>query len=145
MNVKTIFFFFILVLLSHDSYSGVERTKYLHKEGKELSDFREFNLTSKETEMYHGIDRIDLLRVFHLAKVRSDSSGKNLQDRIESINARYDLEKEQLEEFWSKFYADESLLGSLYFVSYSAESGSDFTGYYLIKNGEIIKKSIDSW
>ena len=123
-----------------------ERTLYFQNQNKVLSDFREFNLTSKETEIYHAIDRIDLTRIFHTTKIRNDITNKKLQkEKISLILDSYNEEKSRIYKFWNEFYSNPTLHGSLYFVSFSNENGTDFTGYYLIRDGRIIKKSLISW
>lgn len=50
----------------------------------------------------------------------------------------------RLKQFFEDIFENSPLEAELYFVSFKNDNG-DFTGYYLIYEGELIKKSLYAW
>ena len=111
-----------------------ERELYFEKHPDIQAYYEEFNLTSKETELYHARDRNIML--WHLAKINPDPE----QDPDDLLNAM----NESTEKFWNEFPEGVSSEAELYFVSFFREK-EEFTGYYYLLNGRVIKKDIYEW
>lgn len=136
------FFLSITFMVSCQSIVESERELFLKLNSYKPSYYREFNLTSKETEIHHFDERLKLLQSMKL------SSGTKSKEAREKITEGFRVERKDFVDFWDEFYSSVSTDASLYFVSFKKnEHGlvSDVTGYYLIKNGVLIKESLTEW
>ena len=119
-----------------------ERKLFLQLNDESLSSYRQFNLTSRESEVYHFNDRLSLLQAM---KLSSSSKDKETSARIIK---EFEDEREEFASFWDEFYSDVNTEATLYFVSFKKhedERVADLSGYYLIKNGLLIKESLTEW
>ena len=126
-----------------DQVTLSERDHYLKSTKMDLNSFKQFNFTSVDSELYHRKDRIDLIQSFHIQRIRENPEGLASEDvdiRIQDTLAGYERSKNDLSNYLQDLYEGIDPDASMYFVSYRNEDGEEFVGYYLIKEGRLLKK-----
>jgi|GEM_PF-3028632 hypothetical protein len=140
MNLFRIVRAFVAVVLlltfsscsTHETKS--ERELFFENNPEVEAYYEDFNLTSKESELYHALDRNIML--WHLAKNNPEPE-RDPDDLLKAMN-------ENTETFWNEFSEGVPSGAELYFVSFFRED-EELTGYYYLLNGRVIKKDIYEW